>query len=220
MGWLLIAVFFLGVLVSYGAGVKKGAAWGTPVLILCVIGLIGVVGQRVFVGPGAGGPGDVGAKGVLKAASEAEWLGRALKGRIPEGSRIFILSFYDPARGRDMTASKEAWTEGLSDGLGDTTWEVVGYYGPTPGTAGDLSYGFDGMNGLIDAVVSVSGLPPDLEQMNFYQFDPVPEVAAFFRSAETDLELIRSWLEGGYLAAAVVSSTEGEVTTYTPENLP
>jgi len=53
MLYVLMVVFFLGVLFSYLAGVRRAASWGRPLLVLCVILLVASVLYKV-VGPRPG----------------------------------------------------------------------------------------------------------------------------------------------------------------------
>ena len=44
----LIAVLALGTIAAYAAGVKPGKSWGTPVMVVCMLALLGVMGWRWF----------------------------------------------------------------------------------------------------------------------------------------------------------------------------
>lgn len=222
--WLLVVVFFIGIVVSYVAAKKTRAAWGKPVMVVCTLCLVLVVLDRAFfkVLSGVGGKLPVDSRAVLgsKAQRSGELMGQGLKqARLKAGARILILGPYPPQGGPDSDVMMAQWDEGLTKGLGDSPWTKAGYFGPAPGTAESLSEGIAGYEGEFDAVVSFNGLPKDLSELNVYQLSERPMVGGFFEG-RLDLETIRGWLKDGLIQAAVLKDEAGELKLYTPGNLP
>lgn len=221
-----MAGLLAGVLAPLWSRPRRGAVWGKVLVAIAVLFLAGIA---LYRGLSQGGPASAQQQrrfGTSRSdcrtctdQDKLKLLGESFKDYIAPGSRIFILGYYRVEGGRDVTQAMRAWEEGLSEGLGDTSWERVGYYGPADGTAERVSSWLQGAVGEIDAVVSVAGLPADLEAMTIYQMSPTPKVAAVFEKRSTDIVAIRRWLEEGYLQVAVVESDGGD-KVYTPENLP
>ena len=226
--WIILVLLFVVAMVAYGAGVKKEVAWGKPVFVVAVALLVIVVvfratGRRVRV---SGAPDLRSLPGMNTSVFQqaSELLGKGLKPHVRAGCRILLLSRVTYPTGRYEAIVKPA----LSAGLEDQTWQVARVVGPTGIAevreyvvdAATLSRATEGLEGQIDAVVSLGGLPQDLEAAPIYQWVDPPAVAAFFPAfAKPDLGLIRIWLQKGQLQAAVVEE-EGKFALYTPEKLP
>jgi len=224
---VLLIAFFIGVVVAYVAGVRQGAGWGNPVLVLCTLGLVGVALLRAF-GGFADDPSTAAPLDLRHVAGRAEALGSLLKGKVVPASgdriRILILTGMGQLASVDRLDKRIAWKKGFDKALGPDGWERIGEWGPAPGYADDLSDSLDehvakhGEN--IDAVVSFAGLPEDLEYVSFYDWESPPKVVGLFSLQTADLGAIRTWLEDGYLMAAIAVDSESKARTYTPLSLP
>ena len=210
---IILAVLVVLVVVAY---VKREQPWAKPVLVLCVVAICGVVVLRA-VGGRRGISGD-GTKSHATLVEAARLLGESLRGKLDSGARVLVLNEQVGGMGPSSPRIRAALDMGFSPGLGDTSWQLVGFAGPAPGTAEDLSEAIDATRVGFDVVISVSGLPDDLDELSIYQDDPPPLVAAYFpRGAES--ELVRMWLIDGLIAVAVVAD-EGLLDVYTPGQLP
>jgi len=217
LAWPLIIILCIGVVVSYLGGVRKGKAWGKIAAALCAVGVLAVAGVKVM-NRGPAGEVTTGRSLTEVEYERAKAIGAGLKGIVEPGCRIFILSSYGPMGGPGIDQAKDSWNRGLSDGLGDSTFRVVGYYGPAPGTAESLSQGILQAEEQIDVLVSFQGLPQGLLDMSIYAEAEPPRVAAYFHGSP-DMAPIRRWLNDGLLDVAVVEQN-GVLTTHTPDGSP
>jgi len=222
--YAIMAALLVGLLAAYLAGVKKGAAWGTPLLVLCAVGLVACAVYRL-VGRGGGGLPDM-SLSEADAQQVAQLLGQGLKEHLEPSARLFVLYSVDDA-GQRFQKNRELWGAGLAAGLEDEAIEIVGYATPEPGwpptlrepgDAGAFSIPLARAAAQFDALVSFTGLPADAEQMNIYQVAEPPKVAAYFGSPG-DRAKVRSWLQKGLLQAAVLKEKDG-LKLYTPKTLP
>jgi len=221
--WVLSVGLFILVLAAYGAGVRKQAAWGKPVLALAVIGLIAVVGYKVFLAKPAKSFNVVGGSMTATESGRAKAVAAGLKGLAPDGARALILVGYDPRQMvRAYQPSLRSWLEGLRDGLEDQTVEIVGGYGPVAVEADFLSQGISEIAEDVDIIVSMGGLPADLEDLSIYEMSTPPLVGAVFDARDTTvgLDAIRGWLQSGLIQSAVYVNADNEMTAYTESNLP
>jgi len=217
MATVLAIVLFVVAVLAYALGVRKQAAWGKPVLVICVVALVLVVLDRtsfhVLSGRRGGGGGRETARERQAIEEPARLLGEAIKPSLPDGGRVLLV-----ARGGSGSAeSIRGWQAGLSQGLGTGNWQVERFMCSPQWTAETLSREL-GAKGQYDAIVSFSGLPEGAEQMSIFESASPPKVGAYFSTAD-QIETIRLMLENGLLVAAVVRTQEG-FKVYTPDNLP
>jgi len=168
--WIVLAVAFgVVALVSYFAGVRKGAAWGQGAVVLFTILAVACVFARTFkVGTG---PGRV------DVYKNARLIGQGLKGQLKDGARVVILrqamlpgeGMFGPGMPPPPTAGgaggppgvpgmpdmekmvkdqEQGWQKALSSGAGvsvivvasvPVAGEMAMPGGPFPGTAADFS---------------------------------------------------------------------------------
>ena len=204
--WVILIILAALVVLAY---VRRQEVWSKPLLVLCVVALIAVVGHRAIVGGGR----PVRDRQPSGLEQVAELMGKSLSGRLEPGARIAVFGGFPPDVRTGWLVLRATCETGLAAGLGHTDWELVGYAGTAPGTAATLSQGIDDLGGQIDAVLSFNGLPPDLEQMTIYTRATPPAVAAYF-PREADLDLIGKWLSDGLIEGAVVRQN-GSLTPYT-----
>jgi hypothetical protein len=105
---------------------------------------------------------------------------------------------------------------GLADGL--HLAGVMSSPGGTP-TAEDIRNALNAAEGRVDALVSFCGLPQDLEMLAGPDGELPYAVAAYFPGKVADPAVLRQWLQDG-LVQVVVLKPDGEMRSYTPENLP
>jgi len=206
--YLIVIVLFIGAMVAYFAGVKKGQPWGIPVLILLVLGLVGVVGYRLIWSPlGSRAPSGYREPTAIQQQERAKRIGEVLKEVLPSGDRIILLGDISPRSPR-LAEAKEAWKGGLEEALGRPV-TIVGYYSGS-------SENFRSMQSLEDADAVVA-IPADSAR-------PVrPEaigdlvVVGYFEAmnnghASVPESVLRQSADEGLLDGAVVEENQ----TYTP----
>ncbi len=220
--WVRAVVLFIGIVLSYVLGVRKGAAWGKALVALFVLCLVGMVLHRAFSARGRLPSHDEEAAG---ERTLARLLGEGLKEHLKPGSRIFIFSGFDPELEGEMIYTWPHWEKGLAEGLDDPDWQRVALYwtGDEPAVE-DFSAGLAGLEGQIDAVISFLPLPADFSRCSIYQLAERPKVAAYFYLGEHQerlevTEVIRQLLENGEIEAAVFRERLS-LTLYTPDKLP
>ena len=210
--WILIVIFLVGVFASYMLGVKKEQAWGRPVLILCVVGVVCVVGVRYVRGR----------QGGLSLAERlpnptyevTKRLAGALQPSLPYSPRIFIITSY-AGQPRRMDGYKAQWEKALSEVLGE--WESAGVTFASQSAEG-FSAAVERAEGPIAAIISLDPLPADLEKWSIYELAEPPKVGAYF-GPNVDLQALRSWLQKGLIQAAVVKQG-ARLRLYTANDLP
>jgi len=212
--WILVAV--CAVLLIAGC-VKKQQPWGKVLIVVALLGVLGVLVHRYAFAQRATASG-ASERIASRTTQQARLLGQGLKDHLAPGSRIVFMGEFSPRSRPSWPRIWGSWKAGISEGLGDTTWENAGYVGPAPGTAQSISQGLADAGGEFDAIVSFAGLPADLADMSIYQVGPPPKVAAYF-PGKPDRAMIRRWIEGGLIHAAVLDEAEG-LALYTPDNLP
>jgi hypothetical protein len=122
MYWVIVGVLGIGVFAAYFGGVRAGRSWGTPLLMVCVIGLLGAIGYDLL-GPGSGGPTrKIKATPVAAEELRAERLGALMMGELPAGAAIRLV--WAGAATGDMAARWKRWEKGLKTGLEDETIQV------------------------------------------------------------------------------------------------
>ena len=217
MSRILLVGFAVVLAVSYFKGVRQKQTWGTVLVVVCVLGIVGVIVERMLLG-GRYSLAVAGEKMASGASGTAQLLGKGLKGLVPAGGRIVVMGEFSPQVRPSWPTLWSNWQKGLSDGLGDSTWQLAGYYGPANGTAESVSGGLAAIEGGFDAVVSFYGLPDDLENLSIYQLGERPKVAAFFPSA--NLDRVRDWLSKGLIEAAVIEQGDAGLRLCTKTSPP
>jgi len=217
---VLAIALFAGAIVSYLAGVRKVKTWGRPVLVLCVIGLLGTVLYRALPHrySGSGGRSAYESGG----SKAARLMGKELKGTLRAGSRVLMVGGSPPAGAGQLPDEVSEWKAAFSKGLGDDSWELVGYEGSLVAltTALGLSQAIASKAGGIDVLLVFGGLPEDLTEGDFYKRQPRPVVGAYFAGHRpVDWDAVRRWLNEGYVRV-IVADKEGALSVYTPTNLP
>lgn len=213
--WPVLLAILVGVSVGgYMKGVKKETTWGKPFVSLCLAGIIIIAVGKMLPTKKATIAQDIAdtvyGRGKARELDRSERLGKAMREHLSPGSKVLVMG------GAHLEGwVRPAWNEGLEDALGKTGWEPVGYYGPVAAGAQAISEGLADREQEIDAVISYVGLPRDWADMSFYKRSNPPKVGAYFRSPSTDLELVRSWIEDGYLVAALVETEGGGAKLYT-----
>jgi len=212
---VLLILFALGVIVAYVVGIKGNRAWGKPLLILCLVGLIAVVLQRAFIGRARlAERADID----RPAQDSAMLLAQGIKGEVRPGSRIFFFSPIPPVIPTQMARYWMLWEKGVNEGLGSTAWQKVHIARPADNTAAAFSESLLGREGEVDVVLSFVGLPDDLPQMVVYSWAVPPTVAACFPYG-ADRARVRQWLQEGLIRAAVIQDG-GSMKLYTPGQPP
>ena len=217
---VLAVALFAGAIVSYLAGVRKVKTWGRPVLVLCVIGLLGTVLYRALPHRYSGSGGQ--SVYESEASKAARLMGSELKGTVKAGSRVLIIGGTPSFGTAKLPEGVPEWKAAFSKGLGDDSWQLVGYEGGLYAfaTALGFSQAVTSKGGGVDVVLVFGGLPEDLVGADFYKRDTRPVIAAFFaRNRPVNWSTVRRWLKEGYVRV-VVADREGTLTVYTPKNLP
>jgi uncharacterized membrane protein len=216
----VLAVVFGGcVLMAYLQGVKKGAPWGKPAVVAGCIALLALLFCRVSC-KSAGHKWTI-HDDTRVAMARAEAVGRGLRPHLRPGSRLLILG--DIPEGSDviLPASLDGWKAGLSKGLGDETWVMVGYRSFAEGesfiTERMLHQALAEAEGGVDAVVCFAAVAENLAEFKLYQEGKTrPKMAVFcVEPSADDLGRLKSWLKKGVIDVVVVES-DGNVELCKP----
>jgi len=196
--WIVLAVAFgVVALVSYFAGVRKGAAWGQGAVVLFTILAVACVFARTFkVGTGPRR---------FDAFKGARLVGEGLKGQLKDGARVVILrqamlpgeGMFGPGMppppgvggppgmpgmpdmAKMVKEQEQGWQKALSAGAGvsvtivasvPVAGEMAMPGGPFPGTAADFSKALEAVmekNPDIDCWISMIGLPRNMTSGEF-----------------------------------------------------
>ena len=122
MYYLVVVLLGIGVFVAYFAGVKSRQRWGTPLLLVCLVGLLVAVGHRAFTWGPSTAQGELVIPSAAQEELRAEKLARLMSGRLPEGAIICVIW---TASLENFRARRQAWVRGLKDGLGDEAVKVT-----------------------------------------------------------------------------------------------
>jgi hypothetical protein len=170
--WLTLILCVGGVAVGYLGRVKGKRGWGTPLVLVCLIGILGTFGYRLFGPERDKSPYKVPPSPLSVTAERARVVGELLRGRLPKGANITVVWTWDISTNRG--AKWQYWQDGLKEGLQDDTIEVVHFLGGTLNLAwnGPMQGKFMQIRGS-DAAIYVG------------HFDPVetlgePVVAAYY----------------------------------------
>jgi hypothetical protein len=204
----VVILMGVGVLVSYFAGVKAQKAWGTPVLVLCFIILIGALAMRIVGGPAK-------PKAIAEESGNEQAVGRLLgeaaKGLIAEPVKVGILVAEKPftlTSGRLPTPPSERlrlWEAGLREGLGaGNITDVLSYEdGPTASPQQVKGCGL-----LVCPVDYVGGVAEALQ--------PRPKVVVYFPAVGGAPSLteaaVRKMREEGRFDIGIISDGKGGTT--------
>jgi len=224
-GWLLIIIAFIVLVAAYFKRVRgeQQQPWGKPVITVCAVVVVLVVLGKLL---SSGTPGPslrVGLDEFDRLAQaerrKALLIGQGLARRVPVPSRIFFLGAMPTDMRRDWDVVWPAWKEGLSEGLGSTNWESLGYAGPASAlTTEEVSALLQEKLKGLDVLVSFGGLPANPQRLSIYKLESPPKVAVYF-PLQPDLEQVRRWLKDGFIQVAVVNEN-GKYRAYTPDHLP
>jgi hypothetical protein len=218
---VIALVLFVGAIVAYVGGVKKEKAWGQPLLILCVVGLVAVALVRVFGGAGGAGgtPGRVAETGAEKLATEeVAALAPALEGAIESEDTILVIHEAIFVPGQDITYRT---IKGVRKAVKDQLEKALGVKGlntdyMSSGQAGDVASAISqGAKPEHAAIVSMVGVSGSIESAMAGR--EVPLVAVLPKGY--DVDTVRSLLNAGALQGAAAKKGEAYVL-YTKENLP
>ncbi len=225
LSWVVLIVLAVVLFASYFHGVKQGRPGGRALVVLSAIGILVVVGIKLFTpGPGLG-PGQFEGTLPLDQREAARLLGEELKDELPPGSSIFFLGDVALPAMTGWGPAWDMWSKGLTEGLGHDEWESAGYFGPVSGTAIETISAALEEAEEADAILSFAGLPADPEWLGIYRLDNPPLVAVYFRrfyssAIAPDLGLIRAWLSDGLVQVVVLRESKDQITLYTLQNLP
>jgi hypothetical protein len=211
--YALIILFGVGVLAAYLAGVRRQRRWGTPVLVVCLLGVVGgVVARKAITEP------SVKERTLTKDdyRSAAVALAGAIAGDLPEVANVCIVAVL----GRDARIEpiKKAWEEGLREGAPGAIDKISFLTNVTPAETARIGVQMIDMPGVAEAdaiLYIVRELPPDTRALR----DAGKTVAAFFpiradgRPSITDAER-DSWLAGGALDVIVCEVAGAEPRVY------
>jgi len=233
--WVAIVVLFGATLLCYvGARRHKGMMLANVATVLFALATVAVVLDKAVFHAFTGRPG--GSAHLKAPLKPGRLLGQGLRRHLKPGARIFFLVFVAPQSGGLGAAEAEAgdaeqgafahvaqweqWQKGLSDGFGDVTWQVAGSLHPMEFTGKALQEVLAEKAGEADALVSLVGWPPDLDEpiLTDASGESVP-VGVYF-PGRTDAMALRKRIEKGLIHAAVVPQADGSVTLYTKDNLP
>ena len=197
---VLAAAFFA----AYGLGVRKGKQWGTIVMVVCLVALLGTLGHRLL---GAGGqPGGRARADRYAAETEsavAGAVGAALRETVSEPAVIAVVLNEEPGRQREAVI--EAWRAGLGGALGDNVREMeVSFSG------GEVAPSSLPAVRNADIVIFGNGtIAPWLESLA-----GKPRAACFRASADPGARATaQDLLDRGLLEAAVFEAADGSLET-------
>ena len=212
--YAVVVVLAVSLIVAYVKGAKVGKAWGTPVMVLCLILILGAVGYRMF--GGGGGPRPVVDPYEAERGNEernARMLAEAIRQEISQPATVAVLLPPWIAVGdlrRDVSKPKPLWEAGFRQGLGEekfvslTVWQEhtdgIGIAGlPAEVAAADIAYCPQGE--MTHAIARMD--EPPILLVHF----PAPGG----RQPVSD-ESVRAQLADGKLDAALISDGKGGVS--------
>jgi hypothetical protein len=198
---LAIVVLAIVLIVGYAVGVRQNAAWGKPLVVVCTVAILALLGVRFFAN-GGGRPSVVST--VPAKAGFMQKLGEVLAGRVDPGGTVLAVVWSEPGMSVDSATTAE-WEQQLRAGGTDASLTVVSHMDDTQVNA-ELK------NSTADGVIVVGLLP-----METVVPDDVP-VAVYTRSLG-DSALVQEHLKSGVVAAVVVGEGANQ-QVYTPQNLP
>ena len=205
--YVIVIVLAIVLILAYVKGVKVGQAWGTPVMVVCLLLILGAVGYRVVAGGGeAGGDPYKGEKG--NEARNARMLAEAVRDEITEPVTVVVL--LPPMLAvrdvhRNIKKSKPRWEAGFQTGLGEgklaslVVWEQrKGRSSRLPKSVATADIAFCPQGDMPDAVGLMDG--PALVLVYY------PAQAGTQTVTE---EAVRQKISDGMVDAAVISDGKG-----------
>jgi len=196
--WGMVFICAAGAAAAYFAG--KGRAWRTPVLVVCVIGLVGAVMARAVGRGGAyvsrGGPKWPPVAAVESDVARAKALAQAAVSKAGEraGQGKLVVAFPYYHGDRDVDRREKAIIEAVCDVTGATADKVVGIY-PNPDKGGVHTDKTDGAG----VVLFMHYFSPD----GLDSFAARPLTAACFAGPRAEADA-REALKGKLLDIAVL----------------
>ena len=118
--YAIVIVLAIVLILAYVMGVKTGKAWGTPVMVLCLILILGAVVYRVVSGGDAGDDPLKSEKGNEKR--NARMLAEAIRDEVTESVTVAVLLppvFEVMDVHRNIEKSQPRWEAGFQTGLGE-----------------------------------------------------------------------------------------------------
>ena len=213
MYYAAVGLFAVGVLVAYFAGMRNQKGWGMPLLVVCLVGIIGAVIARQ-VAPARGVTAPKLTAGDYQAA--AKLLAGALADDLPQDATVCVV--VDLGRDANIEKVKLAWESGIREG-------ATGKVGAVTFVTGESAYMLARNARSImdienvpeaDAVVFLTPRPwPGTEDLQ----EAGKLVAVFFpvrgdgRSTITEAER-DAWLEHGMLDVIIVEVDGAEPEVY------
>jgi len=209
--YVLLVVLLIGVLGAYFAGIKKGEKWGMPVVVVCGVGALVVLGMHLFGGGSAGGP-------TIEAGAESERARMVAKGltlSLPSGARILLVDTC--LLPQDLASQrKAAWAKSMGETLTGGA-DIVAYESlDEPGYVGEA---IRRAGGDIDAVIFAEGLPVSHAAAVQLRGMVGEKTVAGYAGGSPDMQVVSQLLQDGLLQAVVVEQ-EGQLKLYTPDDLP
>ena len=217
--WAVLIVLAVVLFVVYLKGVKAGAGWGTPVAAVLALVLVGGALATIMTGGSRGRDrrtisGRAAAMRMIQARDRdlARAIATGLKDRLGASPRLFVMGM--------GTERRRSFNEGLKEGFGGETWQVVGSYGGPvwDASAEDVNAALAGVQGEIDGVISFDGLPEDARALSIYARPSPPPVGVYFRGGVSP-EQVYTLLADGLVQVAVMVK-EGQVKVFTPQAPP
>jgi len=91
--WVFVAVFVVGVAVSYTVGVRGRKPWGSIAVVVCVVGLVATTFVRLTgIGSGGVGRSPAGVAPAIEADVErVKALAEAVSSQVPAGSKVVVV---------------------------------------------------------------------------------------------------------------------------------
>jgi len=199
MYYLIAIALFIGVLVGYFGGVRKGQAWGSPLVVLCLLGVIAVIGFQLF---GGGTRRPAPSTRQLSASQDeqnAELAGQALAPLLAGPSSICLIT---SNAGADFEARKQNWQTGLKKALGDSVNQVDAALAAPMKNAAD-----DPVITGADAIVAIDGPGAVLFAADAIQGKPL--VIVFPKNASTE-DRVQDAADNGQMDAGII---DGKIIT-------
>jgi len=137
MYYAIVGLLAVVLLVAYATGVRAGKAWGLPLVVICLIAILGALGKQMFSKPPAQVHDSLAGEraGVQAAAAQ---LAAVVSADVPDGVTVAVLLPPGIAIGdlnRDVADIRSRCEAGFRTGLGaGKVGQVVVYEESTSGT--------------------------------------------------------------------------------------
>ena len=117
MYWLIIALCVVGFVLGYLIRVKAKKAWGTVLLVACIVGALGAIGLRVSDKDRDKNMDELLVVTLEQEQERARIVGEQFRGRLPEGAAITVVWAVGGAKG--LSERRESWERGVRQGSQD-----------------------------------------------------------------------------------------------------